>query len=263
LLETIVSSNGFVVPETAGFRMIQLLDSEHAHFLGTTTRQALQQSRETWDFQAGIGGPDSAGVGAAARIAPVGLAHALGRLNTELLVREVLRSSLLTHAHPEAVNGALAIAYALNLIVRDGLPANMLPAEVASFIDEDAVARQVRLAESLLRQRSGPRDDMDALARIGTSGYVAEAVAAAMYLVGAYGADVEGALITAVNAGGATDATGAMTGALCGAIVGARALPERLVEGLESRMYILMAAPALYRTAQRRAGLFLQLHQRP
>jgi hypothetical protein len=32
-----------------------------------------------------------------------------------------------------------------------------------------------------------------------------------------------------------------------------------LVDGLEGRMYILVAGPGLYRAAQRRAGMFLKL----
>jgi hypothetical protein len=34
------------------------------------------------------------------------------------------------------------------------------------------------------------------------------------------------------------------------------------VDGLEARMYILVAAPGLYRMAQRRAGMFLKVLER-
>jgi ADP-ribosylglycohydrolase len=262
LVESLVTSNGFVNPDTAGYRFVQLLDSEHAHLLDATSRAALEHARDTGDFQAGACGTGSSSAGPAARVAPVGLVHALGRLNAELLVREVLRATLITHAAPETVNGALAVAYAIDRVTRRETLPQMMLSDVLAFIDEDAVAKRLRVAERLLLDRGSPADDAAALAAIGHSDDVAEVVAAALYLFAARVDDFEGAVLIAANAGGASDAVGAIVGALAGAWVGGRALPERLVEGLESRMYVLMAAPALYRTAQRRGGLFLQLHQR-
>jgi ADP-ribosylglycohydrolase len=262
LVESMLPTNGFVDPRTAGYRFVQLLDGEHAHLLDTTTRTALERARESWEYQDGVGGEGTAGAGPAARIAPVGLVHGLGRLNVEVLVREVLRATLITHASPESVNGALAIAWAIQLLVRGETPPVMLVSEVLSFIDEDETARQLRAAERMLLARQGDEEDAVALARIGTSGVVSDAVPAALYIASVWGADFRGAVTAAAAAGGASDAIGAMVGALCGAWIGAAALPDDLVDGLESRMYILMAAPALYRVAQRRAGLFLQLHQR-
>jgi poly(ADP-ribose) glycohydrolase ARH3 len=262
LVESMATSSGFVDPLTAGFRFARLLHGEHAHFLGVTTRVALERAEASGDYQAGIGGAGAAGVGPAARVAPVGLAHALGRFNPELLTREVLRSALITHAHPEAINGALAIAYAVDRLARRETPPALIVADVLAFIDEDAVARRLRVAERLLQSGDG-MTDAEALEQLGVSGYVAEAVAAALYLVAAHDGAFESAVLASANAGGASDAIGAMVGALCGAWTGGAQLPPALVEGLESRMYVLMAAPALFRTAQRRAGLFLQLHQRP
>jgi ADP-ribosylglycohydrolase len=262
LVESMLPSQGYVDPRTAGYRFVQLLDGEHAGTLGTTTRRALERARETWEYQDGLGGEGTAGAGPAARVAPVALAHALGRPNVEVLVREVLRSALITHAHPSAVNGALAIAWAIQVLARRETTPSMLISDVLSFIDEDDVARNLRRAERLALERRGPEDDAPALERIGTSGWVVEAVPAALYLASVWGADFRGAVTAAASAGGASDAIGAMVGAMAGTWAGAAALPADLVEGLASRMYILMAAPALYRVAQRRAGLFLQLHQR-
>lgn len=262
LTESMLPTNGFIDPRTAGYRFVQLLQGPNARLLSGTTRAALERARENWEFQDGLGGEGTAGTGAAARIAPVALMHSLGRMNVEVLVREVIRATVITHANPEATNGALGVAWAIQRIVRREIPPIMLISEVLSFIDEDDVARNLRKAERLLLARGGPEDDAAALALIGTSGWVVEAVPAALYLAAAWGDDFRGAVNAAASAGGATDAIGAMVGALAGAWVGAEALPLDLVDGLESRMYILMAAPALYRVAQRRAGLYLQLHQR-
>jgi ADP-ribosyl-[dinitrogen reductase] hydrolase len=259
LAESLVTSNGFLDPDTAGYRFQQVLSSDYNYLLGETTRRALEHAAETGEYQSGVGGEGTAGAGPAARVAPIALVHALGNFNAEVFVREVMRSSLITHAHPESVNGAIAVAYALRLIVRRELPPEMLIPEVLAFIDEDEVAKRLRKAGRLLEAGADPDA---ALAEIGTSGYVAEAVAAGLYLFSVYPDDFEAAVLTAVNTGGATSAVASITGALCGAWTGAEQLPAGLIDGLDGRMYILMAAPTVLRVAQLRAGLYLQLHQR-
>jgi ADP-ribosylglycohydrolase len=44
LVESMATSSGFVDPLTAGFRFARLLHGEHAHFLGVTTRAALERA---------------------------------------------------------------------------------------------------------------------------------------------------------------------------------------------------------------------------
>lgn len=260
LIESIVSSNGFIDPEAAGFRFTQVLRAEHGHFLDPTTRAAIKRSAETGEYQAGLINDGPVEPGPAARVAPVALTHTLGRLNTELFVREVLRSTLFTHASPEAVNGALAMAYAVNLVVRGESLPEMLISDVLAFIDEDEVARALRVAAQSLRAGG---DMTPTLEHLASGGAIGGAIAAAFMLFATSPDDFGQAVLAAANLPGDASAIAAMTGALCGAWSGAKALPVTLVDGLEGRMYILMAAPALYRTAQRRAGLFLQLHQRP
>jgi ADP-ribosyl-[dinitrogen reductase] hydrolase len=263
LVESLVTANGFVDPQTAGFRFVQVLSSDHGHLLDPTTRSALQRASETAQYQAGIATDGPVEPGPAARIASIGLVHTLGRLNSELFVREVMRATLITHADPEAVNGALAMAYAVNLVTRRELPPELLIAEILSFIDEDAVARRLRVADAALLARSSVDDDASALERIGSSGSIGESIARALYLFCAHQPDFERGVLAAANSGVEAPAVAAMTGALLGAWAGIKAIPASLVDGLDGRMYFLMASPALFRTAQRRAGLFLQLHQRP
>jgi ADP-ribosylglycohydrolase len=263
LVESLISANGFIDPDTAGYRFVQVLHNEHSHFLDATTKAALEHADATGDYQNGQAGDGTIEPGPAARIAPIGLVHALGQINTEMFVREVMRATLITHAAPEAVNAALAMAWAVGLAVQHDVVPEMVASEVLAFIDEDETAAKVRIAaEALVSRRSGARD-IEILARIGPGETIAEAVARALYLFCTLANDFSAAVLAAVNSGPQGAAIGAMTGALVGAHAGAKALPVPLVEGLDGRMYILMAAPALFRTAQRRAGLFLPLHQRP
>jgi ADP-ribosyl-[dinitrogen reductase] hydrolase len=259
LSESLVSSNGFLDPSLAGYRFVQLLSSEYSHFLGQTTRKGLESAVDTGEYQSGPGEDGTAGASPATRVAPIALVHSLSTFNSELLVREVMRSSFITHTHPESVNGALAVAYGTRLMTRRELPPEMLIEEVLAFIDEDAVAHKLRQAKRLL---DAGTDETEALEEIGTSGYVAETVAAAFYLFERYGGAFEPVVFAAANAGGATSSIGSIAGMLAGVWTGAERINPDLIEGLDGRMYILMAAPTLLRVAQLRAGLYLQLHQR-
>lgn len=259
LAESLVSGTGFLDPVTAGYRFEQVLSSDYNHFLDPTTRAALERARDTGDYQAGLGGDGPPGAEPAARIVPIALVHALSTFNAEVFVREVLRSTLITHAHPESVNAATAMAYATRLVVRREVPPELVIGEVLSFIDEDRVAKRLRIAQRLLDTGA---DTEAALDELGTSNDAGEAVPAALYLFTRFPDDFETPVLEAVNAGGAADVIASMVGALSGAWFGAQRLPEPLIEGLDGRMYILMAAPTILRTAQLRAGFFLQLHER-
>ncbi|HET7038131.1 MAG TPA: ADP-ribosylglycohydrolase family protein [Thermomicrobiaceae bacterium] len=262
LLESLVSSNGYLDLELAGARLLRLYHDDARRFLGRTTLAALAHAEETGEFQRGASGDWPPGVGAASRIAPVALMQALGHFNPEVFTREVLRAGLITHSAPEALNGALAVAYGIRLLVNGEIPPELLLEEVAAFIDEDEVARALRRAARLARDGGERARDLANLREIGGGPHVAEAVAAAFYAFRAHPEDFRAAVLTALNGGGDADSIAAITGALAGAHLGATAIPAELVDGLEGRMYLLMAAPGLYRAAQRRAGLFLKLIER-
>jgi ADP-ribosyl-[dinitrogen reductase] hydrolase len=261
-VESLVSTGGLVDPENTGMRFLRLFHSDSRRFMGRTTQQSLIQVDETGDFQSGLGGEHAAGNGVAMRIAPVGLVHSVGRFNPEVFVREVMRAGLITHSNPEAINGALAVAYGVRMQVTGEVPPAVLVDEVCSFIDEDEVCRRLRLAGALVRPDHAHAQHVQNLQKIGTSGYVAESVAAAFYCAIVAEADLRMGIELATNAGGDTDTVAAMAGALIGAHAGASSFPLDLVEGLAGRAYILVAGPSLYETAMQRAGLYVRLHQR-
>ena len=262
LLEGLISSGGFVDPEAIGIRLIKMLDGPAGERIGPTTRLAIDRMIESGNYQAGASGDWLPGNGAATRIVPLGLLHSVGTFNPEVFTREVMRAGLITHHDLTSLNGALAMAYAIHLVTTERIPPEMLADEVAAFVDEDEVARRVRFAGHLVPHGGERRIDLENLDQIGTSSFVAESVGAALYSFACHPEDFRAAVLTAVNAGGDTDTIASMTGALSGAHLGARRLPPDLVDGLESRMYILVAAPGLYRMAQRRAGMFLKLMER-
>ncbi len=258
LVESAISTRGYLDVAAAGYRFLRVLDSPAARFLDEPTRRALTAAAEHGDFQRGIAGPGTATGSAAARAAPIGLLHALCRFNPDLLVRDVLRATLLTHAEPEVVNGALAVAYAVLLLAQGTTPPEVLLDEVVRFIDEDLVAHRLRRAAA----HPVPPNDVElvrTLAALGTSAAVDEVVASAFAAFAAAHDDFTRAVTLAVNIGGATDTRGAITGALAGTHLGASRLPAALVEGLEGRPSLLLAARALFQAAQQRAGRFARL----
>lgn len=265
-VESLVSTGGLVDPDNTGMRFLRLFNSESRRFMGRTTIESLQRADETGEFQDGLGGEHRAGNGVAMRIAPIGLIHSVGRFNHEVFVREVMRAGLITHSNPEAINGAVALAYGVRLQVTGEVPPDVLGDEICSFIDEDQVSRKIRQAAHLAARPDLDPDDYtahtDHLAEIGTSGYVAESVAAAIYCAIVARHDLRKGIELATNAGGDTDSVAAMAGALIGAHAGASSFPIDLVEGLAGRAYILVAGPSLYETAMQRAGHYVRLHQR-
>ncbi|MFW6074092.1 MAG: ADP-ribosylglycohydrolase family protein [Chloroflexota bacterium] len=260
LAETIVTANGFVDPEIAGERFIQVMRGPQAHFLSETTRASLKRADESGDFQGGVV-DDRGEAHPAARSIPVALAHALSESNPELVVREVMRSVLITHAGLEIVNAALAVSHAMRLIIRREVPPEVLIGEVLAFIDEDDVARHLRKARRIIDGETEAGDEPETLARLADAPESQAALAAAFYLFAMYPDEFETAVLKAANLGGGLHSVGSIVGAFAGAHVGASNIPKHLIEGLEGRMYFLMAAPTLLRTAQQRGGLFFHLQQ--
>lgn len=245
LLETLVTSDGFVDPEMAAFRFANAVEQPDIYLPNADEVQAIERAVDEEAFQEGFAREQPRYGGPATRAIPIALAHSLSDLNVALITREVLRSVLITHCDPVTVNGALAVAHAVRLVVRGEIPLELVIDEVLSLIDEDAVARCLRGRESV----AVPDD-------------VAGVVCAGMQAFAGSGGDFERSIAAAIEAGGATHLAASLAGALAGAHVGAARIPPRLVDGLDGRAYILMASPALLRTAQLRAGLFFHLHLR-
>lgn len=69
----------------------------------------------------------------------------------------------------------------------------------------------------------------------------------------------EDALFSRVAQGGDADTAGALVGAIAGARFGASGIPQHLIDDLDARMYLSLAAPLFYRTARRRQGTVIDL----
>ncbi|MEW6202976.1 MAG: ADP-ribosylglycohydrolase family protein, partial [bacterium] len=115
--------------------------------------------------------------------------------------------------------------------------------ETIDFIGECALTKNLRRAKNLL-QEDVPTET--ALSKLGTSGYVVETVASAVYCFFRTPNDFEQTVSTAVLAGGDTDTTGAVAGAISGAWNGLDGIPSKWINGVEMSELIMETAEKIY-----------------
>lgn len=166
-------------------------------------------------------GVGSWGNGAAMRVAPLG---ALFADDLDMVVGEATRSAVVTHGHPEAAAGAVAVALAAALAAR-GISGDALLVEVAQRMPDGAVKQGVDRAAEI-----GLRASPYAAAAIlgcGQQMSAMDTVPFALWCAARHLDDLIEALWTAVTPGGDTDTVCAMVGGIVAAASGLDAVPAR------------------------------------
>jgi ADP-ribosylglycohydrolase len=161
----------------------------------------------------------------------------------------------LTHGSPLAIAATTAVAYAVQLAARRDVAIEEILHLTADFVGVGAIAECLYRAEQLL----GARVPLEAAARELGVGSDATAVVPTALSVAALASSFEQTVFDAVNLAGATDTRGAIAGAIAGARFGAGGIPQQLIDELEGRIYVSLAAPWFYRTSRRRAGMIIDL----
>ena len=189
-------------------------------------------------------GEGSLGNGAAMRIAPIAVLFAD---SPEELRAQAERSARLTHAHPLAVDAAIAQAAAIAAALRG----EDIIAAARTAARRPTMRRQLDEAAALLGSELPPAAVGE---RLGNSAIGHESVPTAM-LAAASHTGFEEAVSFAVRCGGDTDTLGAMTGALAGAACGGASIPARWLDALENghrgRRYVERLAYALLDSSTR------------
>jgi ADP-ribosylglycohydrolase len=219
-------------------------------------------------------GQASAGIGAAMRIAPVGLYF--GKDEAEATFDSVMAASLMTHRDIRSLAGAIAVTHAVRRLA-DGAPREpsfllWLAADVAREEDKIAdrfgdlvtsinahprsLSRSIAHAESLLempRERAlaalveeANRHGAEPVCKRATMGFPPACIPTCLYLL-LTAESFEEAIVDAINLGGDTDSTGAILGALLGACHGVDAIPRHWLDRLQNRDAIDVRARALAR----------------
>jgi ADP-ribosyl-[dinitrogen reductase] hydrolase len=227
IAESIVEK-GRVDPEDVAQRFVGWFDSGDLRGIGLTCQEAILNLKGEIPWRdSGRRGYWAAGNGAAMRIAPVGL---IDCHDMEQLREDSWATSVITHNNSEAVAGAVAVAYPIAHLISGEVDERTFLPEIAAFVGDSEVARHLEQAQSLFSSRT-PTED--ALAVLGTSGYVVETVASAFYCFLRTPDDFLTTVSSAVMGGGDADTTAAVAGAISGAYNGVSRMPKHLVEGVE------------------------------
>jgi ADP-ribosylglycohydrolase len=181
----------------------------------------------------------SKGCGGVMRVAPVGLAR---RVDDPF--RAGCEVAALTHGHPSGYLAAGFLAFALRELVAGADLQGACGAALEELCRWPAHEECAVAVESALDAAGSAPPRAEAVEALGLGWVAEEALSIALYCALA-APDLEGALLLAVNHGGDSDSTGAITGQLMGATYGEEAIPPRWLEPLELREEIERTADDL------------------
>jgi ADP-ribosyl-[dinitrogen reductase] hydrolase len=197
--------------------------------IGITTRTAIDQWRRTGDPIAGSIDPMSAGNGSLMRLSPVAICH---WDDDQRLTDIAAQQSRTTHGAPEAVDACIGYAVLMARAIggegKEGL--------LSTGVDVPSP----KIAGIL---NGGWRGR--ARHEIGSSGYVAHSLEAALWCIDET-ASFREAVLLAANLGDDADTTAAITGQLAGALYGASAIPNGWLGKLAWREQIEDVASRLF-----------------
>nr|BFD91021.1 hypothetical protein KitaXyl93_23810 [Kitasatospora sp. Xyl93] len=176
-------------------------------------------------------GQGSYGNGAAMRVAPLGAAHAE---DPKAVVRPAADTALITHTHPQAVDGAIAVAvaaaYAARTRSRPPTPERFLES-VADLTPNGPVKDGLEEARALLG-----RSDVRFVAGVlgnGSRTSAADTVPYALWCAARNLADYRAAVWDAIAAGGDVDTVAAITGGVVAAHTGTGGIPRAWLAACE------------------------------
>lgn len=209
---------------------------EQARGYGLTTRAILQRMRKskTWQAYAGavFRGQGSWGNGAASRVPPLGAFFAD---NLPEAARQAQLSALVTHAHPEAVAGAVSVAVATatawQLRLEKNVSRQQFLEQVLAWVPESRVRDQLIMARNL----SSDTTVQAAVAVLG-NGQRATAqttVPFALWCAADLGQTYADAIWLALEGQGDCDTIGAIVGGITAMRVGAAGLPAAWQQSCE------------------------------
>jgi ADP-ribosylglycohydrolase len=191
----------------------------------------LRSTIKLWlGFPPGRSGVYSAGNGPAMRAALLGL---FGR-DVEHVAELVRVSTRMTHTHPAAEQGALAIALAARYgasVGASGISLQGFRESLGGRITGPALVEALAQSERHLERGDGVREFASGIGLgDGVSGYINHTVPVALYTWLRWPDDFSRAVVEVIALGGDTDTVGAITGALMGATSGLSVgLSDRLV----------------------------------
>jgi ADP-ribosylglycohydrolase len=222
IVESMTANHGLLEPEIVNVRLMRLVEGPSRHWMPESMQEGI---RAAWDADGVVPESDATGgsLAVAVRGVPIGLMHSVGGFDEASFRAECQLVTRLSHGGVAQQQLVLDVATAIVNLLRDE-PVRLaaLEGELGEIAEQRAI-----IADLTNRLRSGAAFDEVVLA--------------------------------AVNTMRPADSAGALAGALAGAKLGVAAIPQGLIDGLEARVYLSLAAPWFYKTAARRAGTIIDL----
>lgn len=201
---------------------------------------------------------NSKGCGGVMRIAPIPLYAAVhDRMSIEEADLLAGEAAEITHQHPL---GYISAALMSHIIYRLALDIEPTQDSMKRYIMEGVaeirkqyqahhndVECMAELAERAILLQDNGKTDLENIGHLGEGWTGEEALAIALYCALKHFDCFEEAMIAAVNHGGDSDSTGAVTGNILGAAIGYEAIPQFYKHDLEMHDLILHMADDLYR----------------
>ena len=246
-------SCGRVDPADIAAEFVKLWESNEIVGAGQVAHRAVRRLMDGVRWQDAAVADDPPWNGAAMRIAPVGLWHYDRR---DQLVRDVELASFVTHRHPLAVDGAIAVAAA---VAHAATSSGIETANFLAAVHGSVAGRSAAFADRILRLREWLRlDETAALEAIVAAGgrarqggfgvpvRVEPTVLASLYVFLKSPGDYLATLDRSLRVGGDVDTVAAIAGAISGAHNGLGAIPDSLVAGVKDGAEILDMGARLF-----------------
>lgn len=227
LATSLIEFQGFN-PEDVSQKYLAWMQSGNTRGIGGTTAAALHNIKNGIShLESGLihnsDGNPVGGNGTAMRASPIGLAY---RNDLNKLLAVAIEDAAITHNSLEPKIGSIAVALGVAMLANGSATPQSVCYEVAEILSDSEVKQKILLAQKWLEQGTELSTiAAEALAEIGTNGYVPETVGAAFFCVGAT-TNFKDCVVMAVKGGGDTDTTAAIAGALAGTYYGLEGIPE-------------------------------------
>lgn len=202
---------------------------------------------------------NSKGCGGVMRVAPVGIVLTLQNKQEEFIFDVASEIAALTHGHIDgwAPAGMLALIISkifkseddLYKIVRSSIEFTENYIKKYRDTRDSLLISKSKLAYNLAMKADIANkcedtavNDLSNIEKIGKGWTGEEALAIAIYCSLRYKNNFEKAIQTAVNHGGDSDSTGAITGNIVGALLGYKGIPNKFINNLETKDVLLTLA---------------------
>ncbi|MBQ2748439.1 MAG: ADP-ribosylglycohydrolase family protein [Clostridia bacterium] len=195
---------------------------------------------------------ESKGCGGVMRVAPIGLYFDDDVTPPEEITWLGGEAAALTHGHELGYLPAAMLAQIIQRLVHHDTTVleaveDAKTAILSFFPNTIAMQALMKLVDLAISYASLPfMDSLDGIHMLGEGWVAEETLAIAIYCALRYETDFEAAMIAAVNHGGDSDSTGAVTGNILGARLGLEAIPKKFLDHLELRDTIQEIADDLF-----------------